>query len=102
MAESFSDYKSQMSDWRATDFIPKRDSSDQQKPGGFRNHTFNKYENYFSGYETTMDMPKAEVAKAFSVPILIASTCGLFIYQYGRKPKNQRQGLNSSQINGRP
>lgn len=28
----------------------------------FDNHTFNIYESYRSGYETTMDMPKAEVA----------------------------------------
>ena len=47
--------------------------------GCFKNHTFNKYENYMSGYETAKELPKGKLAKALALPVLIALTCGLFI-----------------------
>lgn len=53
----------------------------------FRNHTYNKYENYSSGYESVMEMPKKQVAQAFALPIFIVGACGYFISKYGRKPK---------------
>lgn len=54
-------------------------SSDGGPIEGFKNHTFNKYENYMSGYETGKELPKGKLAKALALPVLIALTCGLFI-----------------------
>ena len=38
-----------------------------------------RYQGYFSGYETTMDIPKAKVAQAVVIPLLVSLACGYFI-----------------------
>merc|ERR1712227_928845 len=86
VAESFADYKSHYSDWRNADAMKKRKADEDI--GGHKNHKFNKYENYFSGYETTMDMPKGKVAKAFTVPMIIALISGYLIHKNRKKPKD--------------
>lgn len=45
-----------------------------------RNHSYNKYEHYHSGYETTMDMPKAQVARAFAIPFVVSILSALFLF----------------------
>lgn len=76
VAESLTDYKTHYSDWRQSDFKDHRQDFSGHHSSGF-----------LSGYETTVEMPKAEVAKAFSVPALVALLCGVFLSQYHRGPK---------------
>lgn len=54
---------------------------------GYKNHTFNKYENYMSGYETAKDLPKGKLLKVLAVPIFIATSCSLFILKSTKRPK---------------
>ena len=64
---------------------------------GYKNHTFNKYENYMSGYETAKEIPKGKLAKALALPILIAITCGLFIVNTSKgQKKNESWSWGSS------
>lgn len=86
VAESLSDYKTHYSDWRNTDQAHQRKTPGDQHT--FKNHKQNKYEHYLSGYESTMDMPRAKVVKAFAVPLVIALVCGFFLLKNKRKPKN--------------
>lgn len=89
VAESITDYKSHYSDWRSNDAVQRqKEAAEEEANKKFKNHTFNKYENYLSGYETTMEMPKKQVAKAFALPVFIAAVCGYFINRNGKKPKN--------------
>lgn len=50
-------------------------------------------------------MPKAEVAKAFSVPALVALLCGAFLSQYHRGPKKNecagKDELERNELTGR-
>ena len=86
VAESLSDYKTHYSDWRNADQGDKRKTSNDQPT--FKNHKHNKYEHYLSGYESTMDMPRAKVVKAFAIPLIIALVCGFFLVKNKKKPKN--------------
>jgi len=95
VAESLTDYRTHYSDWRQSDFKHHRqDFNERYQSSGFR-----------SGYETTVEMPKAEVAKAFSVPALVALLCGAFLSQYHRGPKKNecagKDELERNELTGR-
>jgi len=53
-----------MSDLRFSDGFGgrARPISERDDENVHQNHTYNIYEHYRSGYETTMDMPKTKVA----------------------------------------
>ena len=59
-----SDTKTYISDLRFSDGFGgrARPVSDLEDPNQHKNHSYNIYEHYKSGYETTMDMPKSKVA----------------------------------------
>ena len=79
MSETISDIQKHYSDIRFSDgFNGGRGkfSSLEDLP---YNHKLDIYENYKSGYETTIDMPKAQVLQAMGIPILVSAMCGAFI-----------------------
>ena len=79
ISETLSDYSKYCSDLRFSDGFggkPKFSTKEENE-----NHTFNHYESYRSGYETTMDMPKAQVAQAIAIPLLVSASCTYFLFQ---------------------
>ena len=80
MSETVSDYKDRFSDVKFSDgpylgkAVTKSEaeranaseelilSSDGTRLGGFKNHSFNRYEHYLSGYETQSEIPKGKLA----------------------------------------
>ena len=77
-----SDTKNYISDLRFSDGFGgrARPASEQEDLSKHKNHSYNIYEHYKSGYETTMDMPKIKLAQAFAVPLFVSILCGFFIY----------------------
>jgi len=78
-----------MSDLRFSDGFGgrARPISERDDENVHQNHTYNIYEHYRSGYETTMDMPKTKVAQAFALPFIVSVICGFFIFS-STQPKN--------------
>lgn len=79
ITETLSDYSKYMSgDLRFSDGFggkPKYSGNEGAE------HQPIHYESYRSGYETTMDMPKAEVAQAVAIPLLVTASCTYFLFQ---------------------
>tara|TARA_B110000285_G_scaffold227999_1_gene290252 strand:- start:276 stop:629 length:354 start_codon:yes stop_codon:yes gene_type:complete len=79
ISETLSDYSKYCSDLRFSDGFggkPKFSTLEENL-----NHTINHYESYRSGYETTMDMPKIQVAQAMAIPLLVSASCTYFLFQ---------------------
>ena len=95
LAESLSDVQKHMNDIIFSDgYNSGRGKNDDIKHNlGQGNYRFQSH--LRSGYETTMEMPKAKLAQALAVPILVCMFSGLFIfYSFQLKFKSIKPPVN--------
>jgi len=95
-----SDTKNYISDLRFSDGFGGRSRpvSEIEDPTQHKNHSYNIYEHYVSGYETTMDMPRSKVAQAFAVPFFVSILCGFFIYTSTISKNNSNECLAEEKL----
>jgi len=79
MSETISDIQKYYSDIRFSDGFNGGRGQLSNLEESSQNHKFDMYENYRSGYETTMDMPKAQVLQAMAIPVFVSAICGAFV-----------------------